>query len=243
VIRKLALVVSVFFVIFLIFFLNEEISTEQFKTDNLNSNVSVDQPIWLINQANSKVAYKISANNALVNKPNENFLLARVVIKELLGSKVSSSVRSDKALLDLGLKNLIMSESVHLELYIGNEILDLFTNEIICDLNLKEIKSEEKITLEMPLFVLESEGFQIKNVENKNKEILFNKAAFNQSKDGDIVSGKADLIIHNFPSDVLTLKGSAEVKFNSSTLKAEEIQFNYKSQTIIKSKNSKFINS
>ena len=35
----------------------------------------------------------------------------------------------------------------------------------------------------------------------------------------------------------------AEIKFNSSTLKGDEIQFNYKTRTIIKSKNSKLIKS
>ena len=105
------------------------------------------------------------------------------------------------------------------------------------------INSSQKIKLRMHLFVLESEGFQIKDREYRNKEISFSKAVFSQKEKEEAVYGKADLIIHNFPSDVLILKGSAEIKFNSSTLKGDEIQFNYKTRTIIKSKNSKLIKS
>ncbi|MBI81057.1 MAG: LPS export ABC transporter periplasmic protein LptC [Gammaproteobacteria bacterium] len=241
--RKLTLVVSSLFVIFLVFFLSREISPKQFNKNNLDSNISLDQPIWKVNQTNSPISYNISANRAFQNRTDEKFILEKVVIKEFLDSQVHSSIKSDNAFMDLDLKNLTLSEKVHLNLRLDGKELDLFTNEIILDLMQRAINSSQKIKLRMHLFVLESEGFQIKDREYRNKEISFSKAVFSQEEKEEAVYGKADLIIHNFPSDVLILKGSAEIKFNSSTLKGDEIQFNYKTRTIIKSKNSKLIKS
>ena len=241
--RKLTLVVSSLFVIFLVFFLSREISPKQFNKNNLDSNISLDQPIWKVNQTNSPISYNISANRAFQNRTDKNFILEKVVIEEFLDSQVHSSIKSDNAFMDLDLKNLTLSEKVHLNLRLDGKELDLFTNEIILDLMQRAINSSQKIKLRMHLFVLESEGFQIKDREYRNKEISFSKAVFSQEEKEEAVYGKADLIIHNFPSDVLILKGSAEIKFNSSTLKGDEIQFNYKTRTIIKSKNSKLIKS
>ena len=241
--RKLTLVVSSLFVIFLVFFLSREISPKQFNKNNLDSNISLDQPIWKVNQTDSPISYNISANRAFQNRTDKKFILEKVVIEEFLDSQVHSSIKSDNALMDLDLKNLILSEKVHLNLSLDGKELDLFTNEIILDLMQRAINSSQKIKLRMHLFVLESEGFQIKDREYRNKEISFSKAVFSQEEKEEAVYGKADLIIHNFPSDVLILKGSAEIKFNSSTLKGDEIQFNYKTRTIIKSKNSKLIKS
>ena len=241
--RKLTLVVSSLFVIFLVFFLSREISPKQFNKNNLDSNISLDQPIWKVNQTNSPISYNISANRAFQNRTDKKFILEKVVIEEFLDSQVHSSIKSDNAFMDLDLKNLTLSEKVHLNLRLDGKELDLFTNEIILDLMQRAINSSQKIKLRMHLFVLESEGFQIKDREYRNKEISFSKAVFSQEEREEAVYGKADLIIHNFPSDVLILKGSAEIKFNSSTLKGDEIQFNYKTRTIIKSKNSKLIKS
>ena len=201
------------------------------------------QPIWKINQTDSPISYNISANRAFQNRTDKKFILEKVVIEEFLDSQVHSSIKSDNAFMDLDLKNLTLSEKVHLNLRLDGKELDLFTNEIILDLMQRAINSSQKIKLRMHLFVLESEGFQIKDREYRNKEISFSKAVFSQEEKEEAVYGKADLIIHNFPSDVLILKGSAEIKFNSSTLKGDEIQFNYKTRTIIKSKNSKLIKS
>ncbi len=241
--RKLTLVVSSLFVIFLVFFLSREISPKQFNKNNLDSNISLDQPIWKVNQTNSPISYSISANRAFQNRTDKKFILEKVVIEEFLDSQVHSSIKSDNAFMDLDLKNLTLSEKVHLNLRLDGKELDLFTNEIILDLMQRAINSSQKIKLRMHLFVLESEGFQIKDREYRNKEISFSKAVFSQEEKEEALYGKADLIIHNFPSDVLILKGSAEIKFNSSTLKGDEIQFNYKTRTIIKSKNSKLIKS
>ena len=241
--RKLTLVVSSLFDIFLVFFLSREISPKQFNKNNLDSNISLDQPIWKVNQTNSPISYNISANRAFQNRTDKKFILEKVVIEEFLGSQVHSSIKSDNAFMDLDLKNLTLSEKVHLNLRLDGKELDLFTNEIILDLMQMAINSSQKIKLRMHLFVLESEGFQIKDREYRNKEISFSKAVFSQEEKEEAVYGKADLIIHNFPSDILILKGSAEIKFNSSTLKGDEIQFNYKTRTIIKSKNSKLIKS
>ena len=241
--RKLTLVVSSLFVIFLVFFLSREISPKQFNKNNLDSNISLDQPIWKVNQTDSPISYNISANRAFQNRTDKNFILEKVVIEEFLDSQVHSSIKSDNAFMDLDLKNLTLSEKVHLNLRLDGKELDLFTNEIILDLMQRAINSSQKIKLRMHLFILESEGFQIKDREYRNKEISFSKAVFSQEEKEEAVYGKADLIIHNFPSDILILKGSAEIKFNSSTLKGDEIQFNYKTRTIIKSKNSKLIKS
>ena len=241
--RKLTLVVSSLFVLFLVFFLSREISPKQFNKNNLDSNISLDQPIWKVNQTDSPISYNISANRAFQNRTDKKFILEKVVIEEFLDSQVQSSIKSDNAFMDLDLKNLTLSEKVHLNLRLDGKELDLFTNEIILDLMQRAINSSQKIKLRMHLFILESEGFQIKDREYRNKEISFSKAVFSQEEKEEAVYGKADLIIHNFPSDVLILKGSAEIKFNSSTLKGDEIQFNYKTRTIIKSKNSKLIKS
>ena len=213
--RKLTLVVSSLFVIFLVFFLSREISPKQFNKNNLDSNISLDQPIWKVNQTNSPISYNISANRAFQNRTDKKFILEKVVIEEFLDSQVHSSIKSDNAFMDLDLKNLTLSEKVHLNLRLDGKELDLFTNEIILDLMQRAINSSQKIKLRMHLFILESEGFQIKDREYRNKEISFSKAVFSQEEKEEAVYGKADLIIHNFPSDILILKGSAEIKFNS----------------------------
>ena len=96
--RKLTLVVSSLFVIFLVFFLSREISPKQFNKNNLDSNISLDQPIWKVNQTNSPISYNISANRAFQNRTDKKFILEKVVIEEFLDSQVHSSIKSDNAL-------------------------------------------------------------------------------------------------------------------------------------------------
>ena len=168
------------FYIFLVFFLSREISPKQFNKNNLDSNISLDQPIWKVNQTNSPISYNISANRAFQNRTDKKFILEKVVIEEFLDSQVHSSIKSDNAFMDLDLKNLTLSEKVHLNLRLDGKELDLFTNEIILDLMQRAINSSQKIKLRMHLFVLESEGFQIKDREYRNKEMSFSKAVFSQ---------------------------------------------------------------
>ena len=74
--------------------------------------------------------------------------------------------------------------------------------------------------------------------------MIFSKAAFEENNTSkDSFYGEADLIIYKSPSDTFTMKGSAEIKFESNMIIAEEIKFNFKTRKIISSKKSKIIKS
>ena len=73
---------------------------------------------------------------------------------------------------------------------------------------------------------------------------IFSKAAFEENNASKAnFYGEADLIIYKSPSDTFTLKGSAEIKLESTLISAEEIEFNFKTKKIISSKRSKIIKS
>jgi lipopolysaccharide export system protein LptA len=75
-------------------------------------------------------------------------------------------------------------------------------------------------------------------------ELIFSKAAFEENNSSkNSFYGEADLIIYKSPSNTFILKGSAEIKFESTLISAEEIEFNFKTKKIVSSKKSKIIKS
>ena len=93
-------------------------------------------------------------------------------------------------------------------------------------------------------FRLNSNGFDLYQNSVGENELIFSKAAFEESNvSKNSFYGEADLIIYKSPSDTFTLKGSAEIRYDSSLISAEEIEFNFKTKKIISSKISKIIRS
>ena len=148
------------------------------------------------------------------------------------------------AILDLGEEKLLMTNNVHLTITEKDEKIDLFSEKVLFDMRNKNFRSKNQVKIKSTSFRLNSNGFDLFQNSNGVNELIFSKAAFeedNASKNS--FYGEADLIIYKSPSDTFTLKGSAKIKFGSSLISAEEIEFNFKTKKIISSKRSKIIKS
>jgi lipopolysaccharide transport protein LptA len=148
------------------------------------------------------------------------------------------------AILDLGEEKLLMTNNVHLTITERDKKIDLFSEKINFDMRNKNFRSKNQVQMKSTSFRLNSNGFDLFQNSNGANELIFSKAAFeenNASKNS--FYGEADLIIYKSPSDTFTLKGSAEIKFESTLISAEEIEFNFKTKKIISSKRSKIIKS
>ena len=202
------------------------------------------KPVWEIHSKTSNVFYEVTSNKAKKDKSKEIFLLDFPVFKSISGKQIKSSISSDRAIMELGSERLIMKNKVHLILTQKDDEINLFAMEVNCDLKNKNFASKEKIRLETFFFNLESKGFELKESQEEEKILTFPEAHFvqNNKKESEAY-GKADLIIFRTSSDVLTMVGSAEIKLSSLTLIAEEIEYNYKTKTIVSSKKSRLFTS
>jgi lipopolysaccharide transport protein LptA len=148
------------------------------------------------------------------------------------------------AILDLGEEKLLMTNNVHLTITEEDEKIDLFSEKINFDLRNKNFRSKNQVQMKSTSFRLNSNGFDLFQNSNGVNELIFSKAAFKENNTTkNSFYGEADLIIYKSPSDTFTLKGSAEIKFESTLISAEEIEFNFKTKKIISSKRSKIIKS
>ena len=172
------------------------------------------------------------------------FLLDEPIFRSYWENKFKSSASSVFAILDLDEEKLLMTNNVHLTITERDEKIDLFSETINFDMRNKNFRSKNQVQMKSTSFRLNSNGFNLFQNSNGVNELIFSKAAFeenNASKNS--FYGEADLIIYKSPSDTFTLKGSAEIKFESSLISAEEIEFNFKTKKIISSKRSKIIKS
>lgn len=213
---------------------NKEILPTQF--------FSAEKPIWRIE--NSSGFYELSAQKLVEEDKERNFLLYEPKFKSLFKGKTESSVSSAIASLYLSKENLIMTNNVHLTVSESNDKIELFTESLNLDLKNKKYSSKEKATVKNSFLNVNSMGFSItSDPVGEGKQFLFNNAFFKTNKTQEKLQGKADLIIYKSPSEIINMKGSAEVNINSSIITAEEIVFNFKTKKIISSKKSKIINS
>jgi len=205
---------------------------------------SVSKPSWKIEIQNTKDIFELNSLRATQEENKEIFLLDEPIFRSYWDNKFKSIASSMNATLDLGKEKLLMINNVHLIFTEKDQKIDLFSEKINFDMRNKTFSSKNKVQIKNTSFKLNSNGFDLFQNSNGMNELIFSKADFeehNASKDN--FYGKADLIIYKSPSDTFTLKGSAEIKLETTLISAEEIVFNFKTRKIISSKNSKIIKS
>ena len=205
---------------------------------------SVSKPTWKIEIQNTKDFFELHSLKATQEENKGVFLLDEPIFRSYWDNKFKSTASSVNATLDLGEEKLLMTNNVHLTLTETDQKIDLFSEKINFDMRNKTFSSKNKVQIKNTSFNLNSNGFDLFQNSNGVNELIFTKAAFeenNASKDN--FYGEADLIIYKSPSDTFTLKGSAEIKLESTSISAEEIEFNFKTKKIISSKKSKIIKS
>ena len=205
---------------------------------------SVSKPSWKIEIQNTKDIFELNSLRATQEENKEVFLLDEPIFRSYWDNKFKSIASSMNATLDLGKEKLLMINNVHLIFTEKDQKIDLFSEKINFDMRNKTFSSKNKVQIKNTSFNLNSNGFDLFQNSNGVNELIFTKAAFeenNASKDN--FYGEADLIIYKSPSDTFTLKGSAEIKLESTLISAEEIEFNFKTKKIISSKKSKIIKS
>ena len=193
---------------------------------------------------NTKYYFELHSLSAKQEENKEVFLLDEPIFKSYWENKFKSSASSVYAILDMGEEKLFMTNNVHLTITERDKKIDLFSENINFDMRNKNFRSKNQVQMKSTSFRMNSNGFDLFQNSKGINELIFSKAAFeenNASKDS--FYGKADLIIYESPSDTFTLKGSAEIKFESILISAEEIEFNFKTKKIISSKRSKIIKS
>ena len=193
---------------------------------------------------NTKDFFELDSLTATQEENKRVFLLDEPIFRSFWENKFKSTASSVYAILDLDEERLLMTNNVHLTFTEKDEKIDLFSEEINFDMRNKNFRSKNQVQMKSTTFRLHSNGFDLFQNSNGVNELIFSKAAFeenNISKNG--FYGEADLITYKSPSDTFTLKGSAEIKFESTLISAEEIEFNFKTKKIISSKKSKIIKS
>ena len=193
---------------------------------------------------NTKDSFELDSLTATQKENKEVFLLDEPIFRSYWENKFRSTASSVYAILDLGEEKLLMTNNVHLTITERDKKIDLFSEKINFDMSNKNFRSKNQVQMKSTSFRLNSNGFDLFQNSNGVNELIFSKAAFeenNASKNS--FYGEADLIIYKSPSDTFTLKGSAEIKFESTIISAEEIEFNFKTKKIISSKRSKIIKS
>ncbi len=203
---------------------------------------SAEKPFWRIE--NSSGFFELSSLKLVEEDKEKNFLLYEPLFKSFVQGNTQSSASSVSASLHLPEESLIMRNNVHLTVSETEDKIDLFTDSLSVNLKNKTYSSDNKVMVKNSSLNLISSGFSITtNSSGIGKEISFDNAHFVNNETENKFQGKADLIIYRSPSEILSMKGSAEVNINSSIITAEEIEFNFKTKKIISSKKSKIIKS
>ena len=148
------------------------------------------------------------------------------IFKAYWENQSRSTASSISAIFDVSNDMLIMTNNVHLTISTMDEKIDLFTKKINFDFKKRSATSKNEVELKNSFIKLEGKGFEFKQDKNGQGELTLNKVYFVQnSNKGNNLYGSADLIIYESSSDIFTMKGSAQIKDDSSLIKAEEIKF------------------
>jgi len=220
---------------------NSSVLNKEFKQTIFTS---VFKPSWKIEIQDTKDFFELHSLKATQEENKAVFLLNEPIFKSYWDNKFKSIASSKNATLDLGEEKLLMTNNVHLTFTETDQKIDLFSDKINFDMRNKTFSSKNRVQIKNTSFKLNSNGFNLFQNSNGVNELILSKAVFeenNASKDN--FYGEADLIIYKSPSDTFTLKGSAEIKLESTLISAEEIEFNFKTKKIISSKKSKIIKS
>ena len=193
---------------------------------------------------NTKDSFELHSLTATQEEKKGVFLLDEPIFRSYWENKFKSTASSVYAILDLGEEKLLMTNNVHLTITEKDEKIDLFSEKINFDMRNKNFRSKNQVQIKSTSFRLNSNGFDLFQNSNGVNELIFSKAAFEENNSSkNSFYGEADLIIYKSPSNTFILKGSAEIKFESTLISAEEIEFNFKTKKIISSKRSKIIKS
>jgi len=203
---------------------------------------SATKPNWKIRTLNAKNSYELNSLKAFQEENKKVYLLDEPILKAYWENQSKSTASSISAVFDISNEILIMTNNVHLTISTMDEKIDLFTKKINFDFKKRSATSKNEVELKNSFIKLEGKGFEFKQDKNGQGELTLNKVYFVQnSNKGNNLYGSADLIIYESSSDIFTMKGSAQIKDDSSLINAEEIKFNFKTQNIESSKNSKII--
>ena len=227
-----------------IFFLKEENFSYINKTKEINQNqILVTSPRWSVINKTKNINYEITSSEATHNNSDNIFFLINPVFKTFSNKKLENSISSDEAILESSEEKLVMKKKVDFKLLHDNEILHLYSELVIFDLKNYVVTTKHDVELETDFFSLKGEAFRLKQSSKKENVLTFMKAVLIQRKKGGYEKfGSADIVQITEKTDILVMSGSAEIKLESMNMIADEIRYNYKTRTIINSKNSSLIN-
>ena len=193
---------------------------------------------------NTKDSFELHSLTATQKENKSIFLLDEPIFRSHWENKFKNTASSVYAILDLDEEKLLMTNNVHLTVTETDQKIDLFSEKINFDMRNRNFRSKKKVHFKSSSFRLSGDEFNFFQNSNGENEFNFSKAAFQQNiASKNNFYGEADLIIYKSPSDTFIMKGSAEIKFESTLISAEEIEFNFKTKKIISSKKSKIIKS
>ena len=216
-------------------FIANEVTQTQFFSTTKSS--------WKIQTLNAKDYYELNSLKAFQEENKKVYLLDKPIFKAYSENQPRSTASSSRAIFDLSNEMLIMTNNVHMTISEMDEKTDVFTKKLNFDFKKRSITSKNEVKLKNSFIELEGKGFKFNQDKNGQTELTLNKVYFVQNNEGNNLYGRADLIIYESSSDIFTMKGSAQIKDQSSLFNAEEIKFNFKTKNIISSKNSKIIKS
>ena len=203
----------------------------------------LSNPSWFLTNKNSNFTYKLISNQASQNDSDEAFLIKEPMLEAISNDKIKSSISSEEARLELYNEKLIMKTKVHFRLINDKEITHLYTEQINLDLKNNTASTGLDVELKSEYFVLRGNGFQLIESPKGETQITFAKADLKQNlENGYQKLGSADSVLFNEESAILIFRGSAEIKLELMNMTADEIEYNYKTRSILSSKNSVLIN-
>jgi len=199
-------------------------------------------PSWIIIDKDSEHTYELTSTKANMNNSSEEFLITGPLFKTLLKDKIENSISSDEAKLKLNEKKLVMMKKVHLKLPQTNGTIHLYTELLNLDLKNNLAYTKYEVEVRSDYFELRGEGFELKENSKGEALITFKGADLKRNQENRYEKfGSADVILFREGSDTLILQGSAQLNLKSMSMTADQIEYNYKTKTILNSKNSTLV--
>ena len=203
----------------------------------------LSNPSWFLTNKNTNFTYKLISRQATQNDSDEAFLIKEPMLEAIFNEKVKNSISSEEARLELYNEKLIMKKKVHYKLINDKEITHLYSEQINLDLKNNITSTGSEVELKSEYFVLRGDGFQLTESPEGETQITFAKADLKQNlENGYQKLGRADSVLFKEKSSILIFRGSAEIKLELMNMTADEIEYNYKTRSILSSKNSVLVN-
>ena len=219
-------------------FISQESIFSASKTQFLISN-----PSWKVIDKDSNYTFQLTSKVAERKSHDDEFFIIDPLLEMHLDQKLTNSISSREAILKTDEHRLTMKSEVHLKLPSRNGFINLYTQLLRIDFKNKVASTEYDTDLTSDLFSLKGKGFKLEQSIKGEALLTFKEANFQRdNNDGYIEVGKADTVLLQEKSDVLILRGSAEIKLKSMKMNADEIKFNVRTKKIMSSKNSSIKN-